>query len=329
MKKIIAILVFMIGVACCYAQPFLLDYSYVGYRMSEQPIPNVDVKVYVRWHNGDQSSRIQKAIDYVASLKPDRKTGLRGAVLLGRGCYELSEPLRIQASGVVIRGTQKGETVLLKKGVDRDAVVYIEGKSNRIITDTIYGNARKGDDVIILRKSTQKWIDLMKCCNFGGGSDLGYWGWHPGEMDLEFTRKITGVVNEKPSFDAPLPISYDKDCMMLRYNWSGRIENSGIENITVESDYDKAYPKDEDHAWNGVYLANAINCWVRMVDFKHLAGSAVVIQRSGSQITVEDCKSLSPVSEIGGYRRRTFLTFGEKCLFQRLYSRKQDAPALV
>ena len=46
MKKIIAILVFMIGVACCYAQPFPLDYSYVGYRMSEQPIPNVDVKVY-------------------------------------------------------------------------------------------------------------------------------------------------------------------------------------------------------------------------------------------------------------------------------------------
>ena len=122
MKKIIAILVFMIGVACCYAQPFLLDYSYVGYRMSEQPIPNVDVKVYVRWHNGDQSSRIQKAIDYVASLKPDRKTGLRGAVLLGRGCYELSEPLRIQASGVVIRGTQKGETVLLEKGGERDAV---------------------------------------------------------------------------------------------------------------------------------------------------------------------------------------------------------------
>ena len=126
MKKIIAILVFMVGVAYCYAQPFPLDYSYVGYRMSQQPIPNTDVKVYVEWHDGDQSSRIQKAIDYVASLKPDRKTGLRGAVLLGKGCYELSEPLRIQASGVVIRGTAKGETVLFKTGVDRGAVVYVE-----------------------------------------------------------------------------------------------------------------------------------------------------------------------------------------------------------
>ena len=320
MKKIIAILVFMVGVAYCYAQPFPLDYSYVGYHMSQQPIPNADVKVYVGWHDGDQSSRIQKAIDYVASLKPDKKTGLRGAILLGKGRFELSEPLRINTSGVVIRGTQKGETFLLKKGVDRGAVVYIEGKANRTITDTIHGNARKGDDVIIVRKSTQKWINLMKCGNFGGGLDLGYWGWHPGEADLEFTRKIAGVVNGQQTFDAPLPISYDKDCIMLRYNWSGRIENSGIENITIESDYNKSYPKDEDHAWNGVYLANAKDCWVRMINFMHLSGSAVVIQRSGSQITVEDCKSLAPVSEIGGYRRRTFLTFGEKCLFQRLYS---------
>jgi hypothetical protein len=46
----------------------------------------------------------------------------------------------------------------------------------------------------------------------------------------------------------------------------------------------------------------------------------VDIQRTGSQITVEDCQSYQPVSEIGGLRRRTFFTLGEKCLFQRCYS---------
>ena len=46
----------------------------------------------------------------------------------------------------------------------------------------------------------------------------------------------------------------------------------------------------------------------------------MVIQKSAGQVTVEDCKSLHPVSEIGGFRRRTFLTFGEKTLFQRCYS---------
>ena len=46
----------------------------------------------------------------------------------------------------------------------------------------------------------------------------------------------------------------------------------------------------------------------------------MVIQKSAQQITVEDCQSLDPVSEIGGFRRRTFLTFGEMVLFQRCYS---------
>jgi hypothetical protein len=67
-------------------------------------------------------------------------------------------------------------------------------------------------------------------------------------------------------------------------------------------------------------MADAENCWVRMVNFRYFAGSAVVIQKSAQQITVEDCQSLDPVSEIGGFRRRTFLTFGEKILFQRCYS---------
>src|SRR6185369_3555443 len=32
------------------------------------------------------------------------------------------------------------------------------------------------------------------------------------------------------------------------------------------------------------------------------------------------CKSLEPVSEIAGYRRHTFTTYGQQTLFQRCYS---------
>ena len=60
MKRIIAILVFMVGVACCYAQPFPLDYSYVGYRMSQQPIPNADVKVYVVKYENQADLKVYK-----------------------------------------------------------------------------------------------------------------------------------------------------------------------------------------------------------------------------------------------------------------------------
>jgi hypothetical protein len=40
-----------------------------------------------------------------------------------------------------------------------------------------------------------------------------------------------------------------------------------------------------------------------MVNFKNFAGSAVILQPTASKVTVEDCISKEPVSEIGGLRR--------------------------
>lgn len=342
MKNLVVVILAILGVVQASAQPFPLDYSYVGYHQSEQPIPDVPVRVYVSCQAGDQSDRIQQALDYVARLKPDKASGLRGTVLLAPGTFHLSKPLRIQASGVVLRGTGRKQTILLKEGYDRGAVVYIEGRNDRHVTDTLALQAdvplgssqlmasgtavprlRAGTEVIILRPSTKEWIARMGCANFGGGDELGYWGWHPGEIDVEWTRTIVAANGRQVTLDSPLTMALakaDAKTAMLLFSWPGRIHDSGVENLTITSQYNDQYPKDEDHAWDGVYIAQAKDCWVRLIDFFNLSGSAVVVQRSGSQITVEDCVSRHPVSEIGGYRRRTFLTFGERCLFQRLYS---------
>ena len=69
-----------------------------------------------------------------------------------------------------------------------------------------------------------------------------------------------------------------------------------------------------------VFLENAENCWIRKLFFRHFSGSAVILQPTSSKITVEDCISTQPVSEIGGMRRCTFLTMGQLNLFQRCYS---------
>ncbi|MBQ0021120.1 MAG: pectate lyase, partial [Bacteroidales bacterium] len=91
-----------------------VDYSYCGYRMSAEMIPGVPVKVTVPAGKGDQSQKIQRAIDYVSSLQPDKVTGFRGAVLLAEGTYELDQPLRISTSGVVLRGSSRNATKLVK-----------------------------------------------------------------------------------------------------------------------------------------------------------------------------------------------------------------------
>jgi hypothetical protein len=343
MKRYLIALMALLAMGASAAQPFPLDYSYVGYHLSERQIPDVPVKVYVSHRDGDQSARIQQAIDAVARMSPDKRTGMRGAVLLAPGTYSLSRALRITTSGVVLRGTGTQATTLRKEGYDRGAVVYVEGRNDCRLTDTLTVSGpvalgastlsvsgasipqlRAGAEVAITRPSTKAWIDLMGAGNFGGGAELGYWGWHPGEIDVTWTRTVTAVQGNRVTLDSPLSMALGAadgaPSRVMRVTWPGRVSESGVENLCIEAAYDARYPEGEDHAWDGVYIANAKNCWVRRVAFRYLAGSAVVIQRSGSQVTVEDCVSREPVSEIGGSRRRTFLTFGERCLFQRLYA---------
>ena len=67
-------------------------------------------------------------------------------------------------------------------------------------------------------------------------------------------------------------------------------------------------------------MENAADAWVRQVTFKHFAGSAVALYESCQRVTVQDCLSLAPVSEDGGYRRHTFFTMGQQTLFLRCYA---------
>ena len=322
------------------AQEVPMDYSYCGYHHSEQAIPAAKVVLFVAASGSDDSQNIQKAIDWVSRQKPDKQTGLRGAVLLDEGTYTISEPLRIRTSGVVLRGTGRDKTLLCKKGYDRGATIYIEGTRAMTVKDTIDiadvkagslqlqlstlpSALQQGTRILIWRPSIQEWIESLGCQSFGGGKRMGYWAWHPGDIDLRWHRTVKGGSGNNITLDAPITCNIENrwgGAKAIIYEQPGLISESGVENLTLVSDYDTTLPMDENHCWDGIYMADAEDCWVRMVNFRHYAGSAVVIQKSASQITVEDCKSLQPVSEIGGFRRRTFLTMGEKTLFQRCYS---------
>ena len=323
-----------------WAQEVPMDYSYCGYHRSEIPIPSAKVMVYVQPVTDDNAPQIQAAIDYVSRQKADKMTGLRGAILLSEGTFELSEPLRIRTSGVVLRGTGRNKTILKKKGYDRGALLYIEGTHDIVAKDTLnvladvtpgsltvkVANSPRlttNSRITIWRPSTQEWIDHLGCASFGGGKRMGYWAWHPGDLDIRWNRQILAVNGSTITLDAPITSSVEAcwgGAKAIVYEQPGLVSECGVENLSMVSDYDHALPMDENHCWDGVYLADVENCWVRMVNFRHFAGSAVVIQKSAQQVTVEDCQSLQPISEIGGFRRRTFLTFAEKTLFQRCYS---------
>ena len=316
----------------------ILDFSSCGYQASEQDIPSIRNVVFVPWKAGDNTARIQRAIDYVASQTPDA-SGFRGAVLLDKGEFSLSGSIRITASGIVLRGMDKEKTVLLKKGVDRGSLIYMEGRNDLNIQDTLQvlskyvpvntktlevasgTSLKKGDRIMITRPSGKEWIASLGCDIFGGG--ISALGWKVGDTDLVWDRTVSEMNGNQITLDAPLTVALDArygTSTIMTYQWNGRINNCGVENMTLVSDYDRRYPKDEDHCWTGISIEDAENSWVRQVNFRHFAGSAVIVQRTGSKITVEDCISREPISEIGGMRRCTFHTLGQQTLFQRCYS---------
>ncbi|MGF7037495.1 DUF6298 domain-containing protein [Mucilaginibacter lappiensis] len=316
------------------------DYSYCGYMASEKPIPEATVRVVVPLKPGDATLRIQAALDYVAGL-PAGQDGVRGAVLLNKGVYNVNGSLKINASGVVLRGSGMGTngTILLAAGKDRETFIHVSGKNDRQtekeikITDAYVpvnanivhiasgADIKTGDMVIVHRPSTQAWINTIKTDHFGG--DLTALAWKPGERDIYWDRKVVAVNGSAITLDAPLTTALDTAYgggLIATYKWPGRIVQVGVENLKLQSTYDPLNPKDEAHRWMAITMENVADAWVRQVTFEHFAGSAVFVGSTGNRITVEDCKSQSPISEIGGQRRNTFLTMGGQTLFQRLYS---------
>ncbi len=314
------------------------DFSYAGYMARERSIPLVPVKAVVPAVSGDATEIIQSAIDYVASLPAD-ENGFRGTVLLQNGTFRVEGQIKIKASGIVLRGSGVKNTVLLGDGTDRETLIRVVGAKDRklskqqnIIDSYVPVNANKisvpsandfkvGDQVLIHRPSSQKWISVLGTETFGGG--ISALGWKPGERDLNFDRRIVSINGNNITLDAPITTALDSSygvSTIANYSWPGRIHQVGIENLSCVSEFDKKNLKDEAHRWMAITMENVQDAWVRQVTFEHFAGSAVYLLESAKRITVEDCKSLSPVSEIGGQRRYTFYTCGQQTLFQRCYA---------
>lgn len=314
------------------------NFSFAGYD-NGAALPAVPVKVTVAPGRGDNTTRIQMAIDHISSLPAD-KSGFRGAVLLLAGRHEVAGQLRLHTSGVVLRGQESGDksTVLVAIGTDRRTLIRVGGKNDAAVANPVTivdeyvpvganrfqvksaDGLKIGDTVFVDHPSTKEWIAALGMNQFPT-DDKGSWqDWKPGTLDVRFDRTITQVDGTTVTLDAPLTQAFDAKLSVgtvRKYTWAGRIERVGVENLRCESSFEKSNAKDEQHAWDAIGLESVRNAWVRKVSFRHFAGSAVNVADTASQVTVEDCDSAEPVSELSGMRRHTFFTAGQRVLFRK------------
>lgn len=242
------------------------DFSNAGYKGGGVSIPYVPVKAIIWPITGDNSGKIQAAIDSVSALAPDA-SGFRGAVLLKMGRYELEKPINIKASGVILRGEGMTDigTILYGKtpkqtqgqGAGRgvrpalvniigDAGVKPQEDSKQTVTDNYVPvgalsfnivsakGFKKGDKVIVRRIGNIEWIKAL-------GQDTATVGrnrWQP--FNINYDRTITEVRGNTITIDAPIFCAIETRWgggELVKYN-DERIEQVGIENLRGESEYD-------------------------------------------------------------------------------------------
>lgn len=314
------------------------DFSSCGFAGGDRDISQAPVRVIVAPADGDDGARIQAALDDVAALPLDAD-GLRGAVGLAPGDFEIAGQLLMNASGVVLRGagaTADG-TRLKATGTDRRTLIRVVGVDDRTAADpaairqvvdeyvpvgatTLELNTsdglQVGDQVVVARTSSAEWVKQLGADAFGVG-------WRPGSRDIRWERAIVAIEGNLVTLDAPLTTAIEAalgGATVYPVRWPGRISHVGIEDMVLESAHDADRPLDEDHAWHAATFENLVDAWLRRVECRHFAGGAVALWETARRVTVEDCLSLAPVSELGGRRRLAFFTQGQQTLFLRCWS---------
>ncbi len=324
----------------------VIDFSCAGYEGGGVALPLVPAKIAVEptGRASDDRARLQAAIDRVAAL-PLGADGFRGAVVLRPGKFLIDGTLRIAASGVVLRGSGEGDTgtVLVAAGNSRRTLIEIGGHGNRTETS---GTRQKiteafvpvgaqriavenaaafpvGARVVVRRPASAAWIAAIGMNTMPGWRAENRIQWAPGSRDIVWERTVTAVEGNVLSLDAPLTTAIDQALgggTVARAEFAGRIAHVGVEHLRCVSEFDRANPKDEEHAWVCVALDKVENAWVRQVTAEHFAGFVVNAQADSRALTIEDVTALDPVSELAGYRRRVFSIGGELTLVQRCVS---------
>lgn len=187
-----------------------------------------------------------------------------------------------------------------------------------------------GDRIFIYRPATQNWLHDIRMDAISDGEN-----WITDSYHVNQERIITGIAGNRIMLDAPVVMALDSfygGGYVVKMS-KKRIVESGIENIFLESQYDASQTKnyendyivnvygnssplpfwsyskvyvDEDHCQDAVKVVHCEHCWVKGISGQYFVFSLVGLGQGSRNVTVEDCHSYEPISQIEGSRRYAF-----------------------
>ena len=312
----------------------IMDFSHAGYMGGGVNIPNVPVKITLHPMFGDNTDGIQKAIDEVSKMK--LVNGFRGAVLLKPGTYDCEKTLKINASGVVLRGSGPGisGTILNLTGKPHNCIEVRGAVSSKLIGDsttiadryvpagaysfnvTSSSAFSVGDTIRITRRITDEWIKFM------GMDELYRSGkkqtWVSGDITTE--RVIRKIEKNKITVNVPLNDSYDSKytgspgVSVQKIRFSGMLTQIGIEDLRINAPEQSVTISESHH--RAFTISGITDGWARNIEIFNTVNSISV---TGNRITVDNISIIHEVPTLGAAKPADLNGSGYQILFNRCY----------
>ena len=312
----------------------IMDFSHAGYMGGGVTFPSVPVKVTLSPSQGDNTDAIQNAIDEVSKMK--MVSGFRGAVLLKPGSYDCERTLKINASGVVLRGSGSGSdgSILNLTGKPHNCIEVRGPVSSRLIGDsTIIADSyvpagtysfnvtnasvfSVGDTIRITRRITDEWIRFM------GMDQLVRSGkkqtWVSGDITTE--RVIRKIEKNKIIVDVPLNDSYDSKytgssgVSVRKITVSGMLTQIGIENLRINAPPQSVTISEGHH--RAFTMSGVADAWAKNIEIFNTVNSVSV---TGKRITVDNISIIHDVPTLGAAKPADLNGSGYQVLFNRCY----------
>jgi hypothetical protein len=329
------------------------DFSHSGYRSGGVALPRVPAPpgmAPLLPSGGDDTAAIQAAIDAVSALPADGQ-GFRGAVELGPGQFTVAGVLRMAVGGVVLRGQgTEGSPATLLRAVGLPRVVLqlgpdgrrrFTGKETFPVADVYVpvgartftleraGDLKVGDDIIVHRPKSQRWICAIGSDYFRMGRDgKAPSPWKAGG-GLTYERRITRIDGNRVTVDVPLTNALEKEytqAFITRYDFPERVAELGVERLAARAEF--AAPGACPSKKGRFIRVNAVaNAWVKDVRVEAFGGEAVTLEPSSKWTTVEDVVYVGV--EADRCDQFAFNVGGQQNLIQRVRTYGSHITALI
>ncbi len=341
----------------------LQDFSYAGYQAGEAPIPTIIGPVYnvtnAAW--GADSTGTTDSTKVIQNAINAAKSAGGGVVYLPPGTFKISVQsgnayaLRIDSSGIVLRGAGAGLTFLLNTTTNmRDKVaVLIDGPSNAgfftsgtgttLLRSDVLEPSRTlhlasvsglsvGQNVMVRATATDAWVLEH--------NEPGWVGYSNTLRGVAYFRQITAVdaINRTVTLNAPTRYYLKVRDAARIIKVGAPLSGSGMEHFSIgntqllgtgwaEEDYNYSTNASY-YAHNSflIKLQRTRDCWVRGVESFLPAGNSAtchllsngVLLSECSRVTVVDCHFQRPQFGGGGGNGYMYrLQNANNCLVQR------------